>query len=780
MQNRSICLFLTLVAAWRGQPARADDPAAANAEAAREAAFAEKIRPFLATHCFRCHGGDAPKGELSLEKYARAADLLADRQTWEKVQENLRLRTMPPEGESRPPEPEIDQVAGWVRAELANLDCANPRDPGRVTLRRLNRAEYNNTVRDLTGIPFRPADDFPADEVGYGFDNNGDVLSLPPLLVEKYINAAEQIALAAIVLPENARTFRKRLQAEKLDRDNGNVHGEFAVLYSNGGMRGELMVPETGRHLVHVRAYGDQAGPEPVRMALSIDGKQAGEFGVPDKRNEPGTFTAEVVLEAGGRRLEVRFLNDYYKPDDPNPDQRDRNLGVDYVEVEGPLDVARDKLPEPHRRLIFQDRQPDEPFAAAARPLLRRFADRAYRRPVTADELDRLLALVDLAEKDGASFERAMQYAVQAVLVSPHFLFKVEIDERPDDVTAFHPVNDYELATRLSYFLWASLPDDELFQLAADGKLNALETLAAQARRMLVDPKSRALVENFGGQWLTLRNLDIRTPDKKLFPAFDEELRSAMKEETLRFFEGVMREDRSVLEFIDSDYTYVNERLARHYGIEGVAGAEFRKTPLGDGRRGGVIAQASILTITSNPTRTSPVKRGKWVLEQLLGTPPPPPPPAVEELSEDPAVVSGATLRERMEQHRAKSTCASCHARMDPLGFGLENFDGIGAWRDREGEFAIDASGELPDGAAFNGPGELKRVLLAKQADFTRCLSEKMLTYALGRGLETSDRCVVDEIAGKVAGDGHRMSRLIQEVVQSEPFRKRRGQGASP
>jgi hypothetical protein len=582
-------------------------------------------------YCVSCHKGPRARGGLALDKFPDEAAVLKGRLTWEKVADALRAGDMPPPNRPRPSAAEVDTLNAWLDAVVLQADCGGQKDPGRVTLRRLNRTEYNNTVRDLLGIDFRPADDFPADDVGYGFDNIGDVLSLPPLLLEKYLAAAETVVDKAFAGP----AARKRI-------------------------------------------------------------------------------------------MTVPFENE-----------------------------------------------------EAARRILRGFAERAYRRPVRDDELSRLVRFVELAQKNGDSFETGIRLALQAVLVSPHFLFRVELDRRPNDPRAVRDLNDFELASRLSYFLWSSMPDDELFRLARERSLRKPGVLEAQVRRMLKDPRSRALTDNFAGQWLQTRNLKGFAPDPALFPGFDEKLRAAMLKETELFFESVVREDRSVLDFLDADYTYVNERLAKHYGIPGVKGDEFRKVALTGAHRaarGGVLTQAAVLAVTSNPTRTSPVKRGKWVLENVLGTPPPPPPPGVEELKEGKDVELKGSLRQRMEQHRADPGCASCHRRMDPLGFGFENFDAVGAWRDRDGKHAIDPSGVLPNGQSFKGPAELKAILKGRSDAFARCLAEKMLTYALGRGVERSDRCAVDEIARNLAREQFRFSALVLQIVKSDPFQKRRGQ----
>ncbi len=430
--------------------------------------------------------------------------------------------------------------------------------------------------------------------------------------------------------------------------------------------------------------------------------------------------------------------------------------------------------PEIKKKLLNPPLDPKFSKEKGARAVLRYFTDHAYRRPATDTELKRLQRLVDGAQKNGDTYEKGLQLALEAVLVSPHFLFRIEMgpeDEKPD---AFYPLTDWELATRLSYFLWSSMPDDELFTLCRERTLRKDGNLEKQVQRMLKDPKSAALVDNFFDQWLQIRGLKTFTPNPEQFPTFNEELRAAMQKETELFCEHIVKDDRSVLEFLDANYTFVNESLARHYGIDGVKGNDFREVVFKDNSRGGVLTQASILAITSNPTRTSPVKRGKWILENILGTPPPPPPPGVPELKEDKAALSG-TLRQRMEQHRADPNCATCHQRMDPLGFGFENFDAIGAWRTKEGTSDIDSSGVLPGGQKFNGPAELRSILKKRESAFTHCLTEKLLTYALGRGMERYDKCTVDEVARSVAKEDYKFSSLVVEIVRSEAFQKRRG-----
>jgi hypothetical protein len=744
--------------------------------------FEEQVRPFLAKFCTSCHGGDAPKAELALDRFADLASASKDRAVWDKVLENLRSETMPPDDQPQPVAAQRKAVIGWIETQFPQLDCNGPKDPGRVTIRRLNRTEYDNTVRDLLGCDFHPADDFPADDVGYGFDHIGDVLSMPPILLEKYLAAAEHLAEKAIYVHRPDKAPWQRFPATAAGHNGGGQRGSFWGLASEGEVFTDVEFPSPGEYILRGRAFGDQAGNEPARMAFRLDGKQVYRADVTAVESEPAVYERKLRVGPGKRRFALAFVNDYYRPQDPDPKQRDRNLAIEYLEVQGPLDYTPPELPESHRNIIFcaPEAKDKQDAHRCAMKILKRFASHAFRRAAAPDEVERLAKFVDRAIDEGESFERGIQLAIEAVLVSPHFLFRVELEPQGAAPQSTHPINEFELATRLSYFLWSSMPDDELFRYAFDGTLRKGDHLALQVRRMLKHPKSRALVDNFAMQWLQVRRLKRATPDTKRFPAFDDDLRQAMLQETELCFAHVMKEDRSLLEFLDADYTFLNERLARHYGIAGVTGNEFRLVKLTDPDRGGVLTQASVLTVTSNPTRTSPVKRGKWVLEQLLGTPPPPPPPGAGELRDDEQVALTGSLRQRMEQHRANPACAQCHARMDPLGFGLENFDAIGAWRDRDGNFAIDASGTLPDGSSFKRPSELKAILKVRKDDFARCFTEKMLTYALGRGLEYNDKCLVDEVAAALADDGYKFSTLIQRIVAGDPFQKRRATGANP
>jgi len=745
------------------------------APAAAQKAVDAEAAAFFESHCLACHSGEQPEGGLGLDRLQRAGVLEHARQ-WTKVLKMVRTGAMPPEGEPRPPQEKRLAVADWIQAELGRFDCEKLRDPGRVTIRRLNRAEYRNTIRDLLGVDVDPTEDFPADEIGYGFDNIGDVQSVSPLLMEKYLAAAEEIAKRAIVTPESLESYVQRVDGREL-RGAGDVHGKARGFFTSSQAYAEKPFEKEGQYLIKITAFADQAGSELAQMAIYWDGKVIRRFEVEAEHGSARTYSTTVQASRGKHEFGVGFANDFYDPQNPDPAQRDRNLWVEAIEIVGPLEEAMRDVPASHRQVI-PARPAVENRGELAEQYVRRLASRAFRRPARKEETDRLVELIELAHAAGGSFERGMQLVVQAVLVSPHFLFREEHQPQPDRPGAVYVVDEFALASRLSYFLWSSMPDDELFELARRAKLR--RNLESQVRRMLADRKAQALVENFAGQWLEIRRLEEVAPDENRFPAFDKELRRAMRTETEMYFAHVMRKDRSVFDLLDARYTFLNERLARHYGIDGVQGGEFRRVELQDGRRGGVLTQASVLTITSLPTRTSPVRRGKWILEQILGDEPPPPPPNVPELAENEQAELSGSLRERLEQHRADPSCASCHRVMDMLGFALENYNAIGAWRDRAGKFPIDPSGELADGTPFANAVELKKRLAERQDQFRRNLAEKMLTYALGRGLEYYDRCALDRIVQAMAEGNDRFSSLILAVVRSDPFQMRRGDGGKP
>lgn len=762
----SVFLGLTSVLALADEPARKVDA---------PPTFVNDVLPFLKAHCFHCHGTEdgKNKADLTLSKYADDLSVQQDRKVWDNVLHQLRAGEMPPMERKRPPAADLESVIQSIEGVLANLDCSKTPNVGRVTVRRLNRVEYNNTIRDLVGVDHQPAADFPSDDVGYGFDNIGDVLSTTPLLFERYLAAAESILQKVIVAPETVEPKDIRLQGLRVSRGAGEETNGGGVLFGEGEAGNELFL-DAGDYKIHVEVYAKQVGDEKARAAIRVNREIAQEFEVTStNRNQLQVLEAKVRVPSGTTRIGAAFLNPFVAPDSTDESPNRRLLFVRSIVVDGPYNPPPPPASANQNKLMAHadGLEPRE----AAREIITRFATRAFRRPVKPDEIERILRTYDAAEKEGEKYEERLRLALCRILISPSFLFRIELDPRGAKAGEAYQISELELASRLSYFLWSTMPDDELFNLALQGELR--KSLPAQIQRMLKDPKSSALVQNFAGQWLTLRKLPQVSPDAKMFPQFDDDLRAAMQKETELFFEDILREDRSILHFLDADFTYVNARLARHYGIDGVYGAEFRKIKA-PSTRGGLLTQASILTLTSGATRTSPVKRGKWILEQLLGTPPPPPPPDVPDLDERKTLTG--TLRQVMEQHRENPICASCHARMDPIGFAFENFDAIGAFREKDGQFPIDPSGELPDGQKFAGPAGLKTILKDKKELFARSLAEKMLTYALGRGLEYYDKCAVDEIVSALEKNNYRFSTLIVETVNSDPFQMRTATGERP
>jgi len=793
------------------------------------AGFEQVVRPFLARTCYMCHNDKLKSGGISFEAFQTADSILQNREVFERAIRKLKAGEMPPKGMPRPKQNDVEAVLQWFEKEFEQADKLAPRNPGRVTARRLNRAEYNNTIRDLLGVDLRPAEDFPQDDSGYGFDNIGDVLSLPPVLMEKYLDSAEKVARAALFGPEQIQPTMVRHRGfgphiipslePKFEYDQSGLTLPNAIHISH-------RFPAEGEYIIRAFLGGARPiGSDPFQITLWIDGKQA--RSVEFDPTKTAAFDEVEKQELGGKAQEFRLRvsagdhwisasipkmyeglpprykgpNPTTKPAPPAPEfkpprfappaiveeRRKQFLAhvanaekapvnearISMLEIGGPYSQQKRPSPDTLKRVYSCGHLNGGHNGNCARKILGDLAHRAFRRPVTSNEVDKLVSLVSMAQKQGDSFEEGLCQSIQAILVSPNFLFRIERDSSSDTGKP-HPINEYELASRLSYFLWSSMPDEQLLNLAERKPLREPAVLAAQVRRMLADSKSQALVDNFAGQWLELRKLESAKPDRKRFPEFDEYLRTSMRQETELFFANIVREDRSILEFIDGDYSFLNERLAEFYGIPGVQGPEFRKVNLADNtHRGGLLTQASILTVSSYATRTSPVLRGKWILEKILNAPPPPPLPNVPNLDET-KIGSAMSLRQQLEAHRQNATCASCHSRMDPLGFGLENFDAVGAWRTQDGKFPIDSSGVLPDGRTFRGPDELKSILRADRNAFAECLTVKTLTYALGRGLEGYDRLAVKKIAAALAANDYRFSTLVLEIARSVPFQMRR------
>ena len=764
-------------------------PRAGAAEsAANPVGFDKMVKPFIADTCFECHDAATQKGKLDLEALTGANFTAQHREKWELVYDKLRHGEMPPKDEPRPEPAQLRAVTQWLVAQFDRQDKAAPVYVGRVAPRRLNRSEYNNTVRDLLGVDFRPADDFPPDDSGYGFDNNGDVLSLSPLLMEKYLKAAEKVARTAVFGVEPLNPVSVTHQPWYIDFDTTKA---VKTVYDETGLSMPYALHVTHRFPVDadydltgfVRGF-KAIGAEPCRMGFWIDGKLVQEVSVPLGVGGEMNGLHEKIrarVTAGEHWLSVSIIKIYEglpaAYHGPNPSPSTQSVGKSPTEhfinnliVTGPFDQTRGPTAESLKKLYHGAPPQGKVSAARAREIVTDLARRAYRRPPTRAETDELTGLVALAQKDGDPFEEGLCLALQRLLISPNFILRLERDPPAGPP---RPIGQHELATRLAYFLWSSTPDDELLRLADAGQLDQPQVIDAQVRRMIADPKAFALVENFGGQWLQFRALESHTVERKAFQHFTNYTRMSMQRETEKFFENIMREDRSVLEFIDADYSFLNQRLAEYYGIPGVEGTEFRRVKLPpESHRRGVITHASVLTVSSYANRTSPVVRGKWLLENILNSPPPPPPGDVPALAEE-AIGVSLSMREQLEAHRAKPVCASCHVRMDPLGFGLENFDAVGAWRDRSGKFPVDATGALPDGRTFTGPLELAAILKIDKDDFAECIADKLLTYALGRGLTPADRTAVRQIAAQLAANDYRFSSLVLGIVNTPQFRLR-------
>ncbi len=772
--------------------------------------FGDTGRAFIEKHCLKCHSGNEPKGELSLEPFRDSSSVVKQRKIWNNVLRMIATGEMPPKDQPRPSVADAVAFTDLVKAVFDHADRNAKPDPGRVTMRRLNRVEYRNTIRDLIGVEFDPTADFPSDDIGYGFDNIGDVLTLSPVLMERYLAAAEQI-MGQAIMPNPPPVIKRHLASvytEPASATSGKlVENGFRRMTTDGKEAIEVGPINTpykwdtdGEYTFRTRVFGQSGSGQPLRVTILVYGKDLSNAS-PDAELDklsgnvlrPARILKSFAVKANKREdAEILEVNVPPMPnrhrmmiaiDKPAAGQPPAKLFVEYLALDGPLDPR----PASHRRLLAATAGKSQ--AEQTREVMSRFLRRAYRRPVEADELARSVQLVDEAMAGGEKWEAAIQFAMQAALCSPKFLFRVELDSQPQSPQV-RPLDEFQLASRLSYFLWSSMPDDTLFDLAEKKQLAA--NLDAQVERMLADPRSSSLVENFAMQWLQVQRIEFISPDGQLFPTFNVKLRQAMLRETELFVASIFREDRSILDLIDADYTFLNEALAKHYGIADtsgnpigqkpqqpggrpIKGEQFERVSLQDRTRGGLLTQASVLTVTSNPTRTSPVKRGRWVLEQILGAPPPPPPPNVPELPADDQAVKSASLRERMEVHRRNPACANCHAKMDPIGFALENFDAVGAFRTKDGTFDVDATGEFTDGTTFTGPAELKSIVMDRKEEFVRCLVEKLLIYALGRGLEYYDRPTVEKIVESLPAADYRFSALVTQIVKCDAFRQRRG-----
>jgi hypothetical protein len=736
-------------------------------------------------YCTDCHNDQLKTGGVTLE-HVSSSNVASQAALLERVLHKLRAGEMPPPGNDGPDAAQRASLVHWLETQLDAASAAHP-NPGAPAIHRLNKAEYSNAIRDLLALDVDNPAGLPADDSGYGFDNIGDVLTVSPLHMEKYVSSARRISRLAVgtlkASPAMEKFPAKIPQNDSLDEMPINERGEILL---------RRYFPFDAEYSIVIRVRGNPAPGLPApKLDVRLDGKRVklidAEIDTAEANQGTRSIEVRMPLPAGEHSIGAGFLSESARLETgggggrggapPPPPPPVNGVSVEYISVGGPYHPSGPGNTESRKRIFICRPKEGGPEDVCARQILASLARRAYRRPVTAADTDPLMKLFAAGRADGGNFDSGIEMGLSGILVSPEFLFRIEkapatLSNVAAKGSTYH-LADLDLASRLSFFIWSSIPDEELLGLAEKNKLHDPAVLAAQVRRMLADAKSKALAENFAGQWLRLRNVADWKPDPDKFKEVDETLRNTFERETELFFENIVAEDRSVLEFIDADYTFLNERLAKYYGIQGVKGSYFRQVALKNPERGGILTQASVLMVTSYPTRTSPVLRGKWILESILNAPPPPPPPNVPALDETTST-SAKSLRETFEKHRANVACASCHSRLDPLGFSLENFDAGGKYRSKEGDEAIDASGNLPDGTVINGVAGLKKILLARKDEFVEGLADRLLTYALGRGLEYYDQPVVRDIRRQAEKNDYRFSSLVLAIVNSVPFEMRR------
>ena len=761
---------------------------------------ATEQRAAVDQYCVTCHNARLKTAGLSLDR-ADVPDVVAHADVWERVVRKVRAGMMPPAGVAQPDAGTRQALLSWLETTLDGAARTSP-SPGRPLVHRLNRAEYANAVRDILGLEVDVTALLPPDDSSGGFDNNADVLGVSPVLLESYLTAAERVsalALGDMKMPPAGELYRVRQDASQ------DQHIEGLPLGTVGGILIRTTLPLDGEYQFQVRLFrtnlGTMRGLEyPHELEISVDGERVHLAGFGGNQeaiaasDNPTTtgndvderFTVKVPLKAGPHRIGVAFLQ---KPQALNTRRLQSYVRsssdtidfsgfphIDEVILTGPFNpTGPGDTPSRRRILTCQPKTPAQE-APCARRILSTVARRAYRGQVEPGDLKTLDDFYRQGREDGGTFESGLDLALRRVLASPKFLVRVERDPAAGAPGSVYTLSDLELASRLSFFLWSSIPDDELLGLAEAGRLRAPAALAGQVRRMLADARAQAFIDNFGGQWLQLRNLRNKQPNSHEFPDFDDNLRRYLQTETEMFFGSIVREDRSILELMTADYTFLNERLAKHYGIPNVYGTHFRRVVLQDEARRGLLGKGAILMVTSHAHRTSPVLHGKWILENVLGAPPPPPPDVVPPFEEDTEAARPRSVRERMEQHRRNPACASCHRMIDPAGLALENFDAVGAWRTRDGGTRgtpVDASGQLVDGTRINGVVELRQALLKDPQAFARTTTERIMTYALGRGLASSDMPAVREVVQTAGRDGYHFSSVVLGVVQSVPFRMR-------
>ncbi|MFT6082029.1 MAG: hypothetical protein ACJAYX_003610 [Planctomycetota bacterium] len=730
-------------------------------------AVPEQIAEFVEIHCLDCHEGESAKGQFDLA--TQPADRIGQLARWSRMRERVHSFEMPPVEDSEVTKDERREFREWVDGLLEREVPKLPVDPGQVTVRRLSRGQWRNTVRDLLGVAVDTSG-FPADDLGYGFDSIGDALTFSTLHLEKYLAASREVARGVFHGEDPANPERRMFEAEamRLVNDRGaSMGGGGANLFTNATIEQAVEVPRDGVYQVRIVAGASQAGNEPAKMLPTLDGKRLKVIDVPNTRSKD--FVVETTLTGGPHTVALSFINDYYDPKHEDSKRRDRNLRIVALEIVGPIDAR----PVPREQLWLQASLKGRTDLARLRSMIKTMLPALWRRPATARERDRFQSAGTARLQAGESLLAVQRFVLTAALTSPHFLFRLEESTK---ARVAEPLNATEFATRLSYFLWASAPDADLRALARGSKLRGSDEVTAQVSRMLQHERSESLATDFAAQWFALRALAETTPDPDRFAGFDDELRHAFRRESELLFSAILREDRDVRELLDCDFTHVNKRLATFYGLPhaGAPDQFVRTTLTGDALvRGGLLGHASMHAITSNPTRTSPVKRGKWLLDNLLGQAPPPPPPGSDSFEDEDAIDDSATLRQQMAQHREHSKCAVCHVRMDALGLAMERFDAIGRFRTEDGAGVINASGQLPDGRKLDGLVSLKLVL-AQDPMFVRTMAHKLFVYAIGRDLRPVDRLRIDlEVRRLLTQDKVTVRDLILVVVRDPAFGQR-------
>ena len=760
------------------------------ASAAAERDYKRRVEPLLKNYCFDCHGEGVSKGDVAFDQYTNVTAHVSDQKLWLAVWQNLQTQMMPPAKKTQPNDAERRQIIQWIERDVFKLDPAHP-DPGRVTIRRLNREEYRNTILDLFGVEFDTMEAFPTDDAGYGFDNIGDVLTMSPLLLEKYLDAAQEIT-AKLVNTDKARIPTLTVNGDQFrDKADAKLTAKNLPLGDTNAVEcvKEIKHPGPYKITVDLAVLGGEsaASVQSATLVLRLDGRELERRDIGWDHSKNISLSAEAAFESGNHTVALEVI----PKREPNEGESRLHANVETVSLRGPLDRSFLEHPKEYYRVFVDGSAPTGAKARHeyTRKILRRLADRAFRRPVDEPTLAKVVSITEgVANQPGATFEQAIGQGLTAILASPRFLFRAEIQPEPNNPAKIVRVDEFALASRLSFFLWSSLPDEELFTLARGGKLRA--NLRPQVDRMLKDDKSRRFVRNFVGQWLQTRDVETVAIDAQRIlrtrrgedveKIFNGRTRRAMRSETEMLFGHLVKENRPLTELIETDYTFLNEALAGFYGIEGVKGQEMRKVSLtNDSHRGGLLTHGSFLLVTSNPTRTSPVKRGLFVLDNLLGTPAPPAPPNVPPLEQTRRNADRfLTMRESMEIHREKPLCASCHARMDPIGLALENFNALGKYRDTDNDKAIDTAGQLVTGEKFTNTVELARILVtSRKKDFYRCATEKLLTYATGRGVDYYDAPTIEKITEQLERDSGKTRTLLYGIIESAPFQMRSGEG---